>query len=141
MQPETRPKAWIVDIDGTVALRGDRSPYDWSRVGEDKPNEPVLAVVRALIGAGHRIIFVSGRMEECRFATIAWLNRHRIDAVHLHMRPDGDYTPDDKLKCAIYEREIRDFYEITGVIDDRARVVAMWRSLGLTCFAVAEGNF
>ena len=31
-------KTWIVDIDGTVAIMGDRSPFDWARVGEDLPN-------------------------------------------------------------------------------------------------------
>lgn len=141
MQGNGKPQAWIVDIDGTVALKGDRSPFDWKRVGEDKPNEPVLTVVRALAGCGHRLIFVSGRMEQCRDTTVAWLNRHRVDAVHLHMRPDDDYRPDEVLKREIYEKEIRDRYEVAGVIDDRAKVVAMWRSLGLTVLQCADGNF
>ena len=45
------------------------------------------------------------------------------------------------LKREIWETKIRDRFDVAGVIDDRARVVAMWRSLGLTCLAVAEGNF
>ncbi len=144
MQSKARPKAWIVDIDGTVALRGERGPYDWARVGEDKPNGPVIAVVQALIRDGHEIRYVSGRMEQCRDDTVAWLREHVASATlptDLFMRPDGDYTPDDKLKRAIYETQIRDRWDVTGVIDDRARVVAMWRSLGLTCLAAAEGNF
>jgi hypothetical protein len=84
---------------------------------------------------------VSGRMEQCRQETVAWLNRHGLDAVHLHMRPDGDYRPDDELKREIYEQEIRAGYLVTGVIDDRDKVVRMWRSLGLCVLQVAEGDF
>lgn len=144
MQPETRRKAWIVDIDGTVALRGDRSPYDWSRVGEDKPNRPVIDVVQALIAMGHEVRYVTGRMEQCRDSTVAWLREHVASATHpsdLYMRPDGDYTPDDRLKREIWRRDIRDRYDVAGVIDDRARVVAMWREIGLTCLQVAPGDF
>lgn len=139
---QDKPRAWIVDIDGTLALKGERGPFDWHRVGEDTPNDPVVSIVRALVRDGHRMIYVSGRMEQCRTATIAWLNGCLIDAIHLHMRPDDDYRPDDVLKREIYEKEIRDRYEIVGVIDDRARVVRMWRDeLGLTCIQVAPGEF
>lgn len=46
--PKYGEPAVIVDIDGTVALMDGRSPYDMTRVFEDKPNEPVIAVVRSL---------------------------------------------------------------------------------------------
>jgi hypothetical protein len=135
-------QAWIVDIDGTLALKGGRSAYDWARVGEDEPNEPVLAVVRALVRDGYHIIFMSGRMEQCRHATIAWLNGQHLDALHLHMRPDDDYRPDEVLKRELYEAHVKGQYEVMGVIDDRAKVVRMWRDeLGLTCLQVAPGEF
>jgi hypothetical protein len=136
-------KTWIVDIDGTLALKGERGPFDWHRVGEDAPNEPVITVVQALHSAGHRIVFVSGRMECCRDATAAWLDKHLFPVLGmlLMMRPDGDYRPDDVLKREIWETKIRDRFDVAGVIDDRARVVAMWRSLGLTCLQVAPGDF
>jgi hypothetical protein len=135
---------WICDIDGTLALHGGRGPFDWARVGEDQPNPPVVALVRALIRDGHSVIYVSGRMEQCRAETIEWLRRHVFGhdmAPLLYMRPDGDYRPDDTIKREIYDRDIAPFHRVTGVIDDRAKVVAMWRSLGLTCVQVAEGNF
>ena len=49
-------RAVIVDIDGTLALRtGDRSPFDWHRVGEDTPNPPVIELVQLIHAAGrHR---------------------------------------------------------------------------------------
>ena len=35
------PHAVICDVDGTVALRGDRGPYDYSTVHLDLPNKPI----------------------------------------------------------------------------------------------------
>ena len=51
------PPAILVDIDGTVALMGARSPYDWHRVGEDTPNQAVIEAVRAMHAAGNAIVF------------------------------------------------------------------------------------
>src|SRR5690242_417742 len=45
--PPGAPSAVLVDVDGTVALMGDRSPYDETRLHLDAPNPPVIAVVRA----------------------------------------------------------------------------------------------
>jgi hypothetical protein len=49
------PVAWLVDIDGTLALMattaGARNPYEWHRVGEDDPNPAVVDLVRALDAA------------------------------------------------------------------------------------------
>ena len=134
---------WIaVDIDGTVAFHGARSPYDETRVHEDRPNEPVLAVTRALFDAGHMLIFVSGRSEGCREATEAWLAKHtRGTASRLYMRPAGDMRKDAVVKRELFDRHIRDRFDVRAVLDDRDQCVTLWRSLGLTCLQVADGNF
>ena len=36
---------------------------------------------------------------------------------------------------------IKDKYQVDYVLDDRNQVVEMWRSLGLTCLQVADGDF
>ncbi|GAA1255263.1 NIF family HAD-type phosphatase [Sphaerisporangium rubeum] len=134
---------WLVDIDGTLALRGDRGPYDWARVGEDTPNAPVVAVVQALVLAGHRVAYLSGRKEHCRHQTEFWLATHvgHWDrAEGLWLRADHDNRSDVKVKREIYRRHFA-HQSVTGVIDDRRSVVAMWRSLGLTVLQVAEGDF
>lgn len=139
-QPSGR--LWIVDIDGTLALRGERGPYDWDRVGEDMPNPPVVAIVQALLKAGHRIAYVSGRKERCRRQTEMWLAHHvgDGDVAGLWMRGNGDNRADTVVKSEIFQKHFADA-DVFGVIDDRASVVAMWRSLGLTVVQVAEGNF
>ncbi|MFG2056966.1 AAA family ATPase [Micromonospora sp. NPDC048930] len=137
-----RPDIVLVDIDGTVALNVSRSPYDMTRVAEDVPNEAVIAAVRAMHAAGHGVVFCSGRDASARPDTEAWLARHvKVPYLALHLRANGDHRKDAVVKQEIYEREVRDRYRVVGVFDDRQQVVRMWRSLGLTVFQVAEGDF
>jgi predicted kinase len=136
------PEAVLVDIDGTVALMAGRSPYDMSRVGEDKPNRAVITAVRAMHAFGHHIVFCSGRTDDSRTVTERWLATHvGVPYEALFMRETGDNRKDSIVKAEIFEREIRHRWAVTGVFDDRAQVVRMWRALGLTVFQVAEGNF
>jgi hypothetical protein len=142
-----QPGVFLVDLDGTVALRdetapGCRSPYDWSRVGEDLPNTPVITIVQALAAAGHHIVYMSGRSEECRAATNAWIAEHiGVAGEALHMRATGDHRPDQVVKRELYKRRVKPRYTVTAVLDDRAKVVRMWRQLGLTVLQVADGDF
>ncbi|MFD2768283.1 AAA family ATPase [Micromonospora eburnea] len=137
-----RPDIVLVDIDGTIALNVSRSPYDMTRVAEDVPNEAVIAAVRAMHAAGHGVVFCSGRDASARADTMAWLDRHvQVPYLALHLRAVGDHRKDAVVKQEFYEREVRDRYRVVGVFDDRQQVVRMWRSLGLTVFQVADGDF
>lgn len=143
---------FIFDLDGTLALRDEslsdcRKPFDWARVGEDLPNPAVVEVARALIGVGHKLLFVTGRMEQCRKPTCDWLIKHLgTPGVGLIMRADEDYRPDTEVKAEMYQstlcRMLRShFGGVAGIFDDRKGVVEMWRELGLTVFQVAPGEF
>ncbi|WP_433233757.1 hypothetical protein [Actinomadura nitritigenes] len=143
----TAPGLFLVDLDGTVALRQSavdvRSPYDWDRVGEDVPHTPIVLIVQALAAAGHRIIYLSGRSEECRAATGAWIAAHiGVPGEALLMRPAKDHRADHIVKRELHERYVKPVGPVTAVLDDRATVVRMWRhDLGLTVLQVAEGDF
>lgn len=145
---------WIVDIDGTLALRGERDPFNWEYVGEDQPNRAVIMVARALCQYTP-LIFVSGRKDKgtCRRQTEMWLHENLCDfsrsgqavCIHdypLHMRAADDDRPDDVVKLEIYRTHIEGKYNVVGVLDDRQRVVDMWRdTLGLTVLQCAPGQF
>jgi predicted kinase len=136
------PKAVIADIDGTTALMCARSPFDETRVHQDRPNPPVIAVIRAMAEAGSAVVFVSGRTDGCRQATFDWLCEHTgIPFQGLFMRAAGDCRKDAVVKLELFDRHVRDCYDVTCVLDDRQQVVDMWRSLGLTCLQVAPGDF
>lgn len=136
---KTLLKAFIFDIDGTLAIMGNRSPFEWSKVGLDTLNKPVYDVLWALL-SNNEIIIVSGRDSVCRKETEKWLSDNKISYTELHMRPEGNNEKDSIIKKRIFD-DIKTRYNILGVFDDRNQVVEMWRSLGLTCFQVADGNF
>ncbi len=134
------PPAILCDIDGTVALMGDRSPYDTTRVIDDRPNKPIIDLATTLSLSGYRVIFMSGRDESCRADTEEWLRMYFGNAC-VFMRPAGDVRRDAIVKRELFDKHIRDAYDVRLVLDDRTQVVQMWRSLGLTCLQVRTVTF
>jgi predicted kinase len=132
------PKAIIVDIDGTLAKMNNRDPYEWDKVKQDYCNTVVKKIVNSYDG---NVIVVSGRDGICKNDTIEWLNDNEIKYNELYMRDEGNAEKDSIIKKRIFEENIRGKYFIEYVLDDRNQVVEMWRSLGLTCLQVADGDF
>jgi hypothetical protein len=140
-------KAIIVDIDGTIATHYDedgnqlREHHDYEQVGIDLPVPEIIQIVQMYEFRGYHIIIVSGRMDHCREKTINWLIDNEVEFDELFMRKFKDFRPDDIVKYEIYEDRIYGVYDIEFVLDDRDRVVDMWRGLGLKVLQVAEGDF
>ena len=133
--------AIICDIDGTIALRGDRDPFDHSVAMEDAVNRPVEDVLYKFKDT-HAILYVSGRDEKFRDITEYWLWVHKLDFhSKLLMRSLDDTRPDSDVKEEIWRWNIDGVYDVLFVLDDRQRVVDRWRQLGLTVLQVAEGNY
>ena len=137
---ESLPKAIICDIDGTLAHMKDRGSYDWSRVGEDEVDSIIKNLLK-ILKEKYVIILVSGRDGCCMDETKQWLEDNGIQYDQLLMRGNGDNSPDIIIKKAIFDVYIKDNYNIEFVLDDRNQVVEMWRSLGLKCLQVQEGDF
>lgn len=138
--------AILVDIDGTIALRGDREPHDHEASMEDAVNWPVVKVITSTwMGQDWLIVLMSGRQEKYRDVTEYWLWRHGIFACPvrppLFMRATKDQRKDSVVKRELYEACVAPYFDIQVVFDDRQSVVDMWRELGLTCFQVAKGDF
>jgi hypothetical protein len=142
IQDKSLERAIIVDIDGTVAKMNGRGAFDWDRVGEDKPNSPIIDIVQRF-ATTHTIIFMSGRDSVCREQTLVWLKDNvRLTHFHLFMRPEGDNRKDSIVKRELFDTNVRDKFRIDFVLDDRNQVVDMWRNdLGLTCLQVVWGDF
>lgn len=141
--------AIVVDIDGTIALKSDRSPYDYSRVYEDSVQWNVATVLYYAKMYANKsegmpeIIFLSGRSADCREQTEEWLDKKFNMAGHkLFMRPSEDpSTADFIVKDRLFDKYVADQYNVIGVFDDRRQVVQMWRTKGLTVFDVAGNKF
>lgn len=138
-----RALAVLCDLDGTLALLGGRDPYRPERCATDEPCWPVAMVLLglSLLPLPPQVILVSGRPERARDPTERWLERYRFPYSRLLLRPNGDYRPDEVVKRELYDREIAPSFDVLFVLDDRSKVVAMWRELGLLCFQVAPGDF
>lgn len=148
--PVGAPRAFLVDLDGTLALLNGRDPYDETMVSEDLPNWPVIETARSLTHSMMHPVFMSGRTDACRDATLDWILKYMFgmvraqwanDPIDLYMRASGDTRPDHVVKLELFDRHVREQYAVALVIDDRASVVRMWRSLGLTVLQCADGDF
>lgn len=137
------PNVIICDIDGTLALfKGRRSPYDVSTCEGDLVNHPVAGIIRLYAREGiAQILYVSGREDKYQEKTQRWLDANGLPKGPLFMRKTGDMRKDWIIKGEILDAEIRGKYNVEFCLDDRNQVVNFWRSIGLTCLQVAEGDF
>jgi predicted kinase len=135
--------AIIVDLDGTYCHKCDRNWFEYSKVDQDALDVTVDGIVRAYANMGYTILIVSGRegTQECRSKTLSWLDKHKVPYYDLMMRNEKDFRRDSIVKKEIYERFIKDKFDVEFVLDDRNSVCIMWREIGLKCLQVAEGNF
>lgn len=140
-QDITLPKAIICDLDGTLAHAGHRNVYDASTCDDDDIDPVVQDILFRYADAGHKILFTSGRDEAYRPQTKIFLLRAGMDDYELFMRPYGDRRKDHVIKLELFERNIYGRYNVEFVLDDRQRVVDMWRDVGLKVLQVEEGNF
>lgn len=100
--------------------------------------------VRLAAAAGYRVLFTSGREADFRDVTATWLEANIVVPGmewDLFMRPTGDRRNDAVVKLELFDTHIRDRYDVRFVYDDRDRVVAAWRSIGLAVMQVAPGAF
>lgn len=141
-------KAIIVDIDGTIAEKCDRSPYDYSRVGEDGLHWDVAYLVDLLAQDDYDVLIVSGRDDTCRRETRDWLNSRGVEYQRLFMRDTekdideyGGKDPDFLVKYRLFDEHIRGRWSVQYVIDDREQVISMWRGIGLRVLDVAGNEF
>lgn len=136
------PSAIMCDIDGTLALTGDRGPFDFARCGEDLLNESVRrALVSFRLANDDQIILLSGRGDDFRAETETWLAKHDIPFDELWMRAAGDSRRDDIVKAELFNEHVRERFNVRVSLDDRDRVVALWRRMGLPTWQVNYGAF
>ena len=146
----------IFDLDGTLANIDVRrklaakpnGKLDWdiffdpSNIKLDVPNEPVVKMAQMFAENGYTIIIFSGRSDRTKYSTRSWLSNNRVPFQKLVMRDSNasHFVPDEILKKDMLDKHA-DIDDVFLVVDDRNKVVDMWRSLGLDVFQVADGDF
>lgn len=147
VQNENLPIAIICDIDGTIADKGSRSPFDYEKVDKDKPKEEIIEIVKLMKNDNNTIIFFTGRenVGNCKEKTKQWiLNNLNLNEEQylLYMRNESDRRKDSIVKKEMFDKYVKEKFNVKFVLDDRNQVVDMWRKeLGLTCLQVDYGDF
>jgi len=142
---------YLFDLDGTLADCSHRLhhiqklPKDWDAFfgacGADSAIKHICDLAGMIVDHGASIVFVSGRSDQCREQTEAWLYDQLGFSEPLYMRKAGDYRPDDIVKGELVDRVLADGWHPIMAFEDRSRVVDMLRKRGIPCAQVADGNF
>lgn len=142
----------ICDLDGTLCdvehrrhfVNGEKKNFDafYELLVDDPRRENVYQMLLEFKMIGKFIVFVSGRPDRYREKTVEWLEDNGFPKKaysFLLMRKDKDSRADDIVKEEIFKA----FFEkewIHKVIDDRPRVIRMWRKLKLDVIDVGDGK-
>ena len=132
--------------------------FDPDNIKLDEPNHPVIKMAQLFNHDGFNIVIFSGRNDRSFHTTKEWLDLNQVPFHLLVMRPDkfkdeswpiadGNpatkdmrFMPDEILKKKMLDTFV-DKDDVLMCVDDRQKVVDMWRDEGLTCFQVAKGDF
>ena len=160
----------IFDIDGTLSnlthrkhyVTGEKRDYAafFDAMYDDLPNydicmlAEIVATYKLLqnneidtgaFGPPFAIFICTGRPDFHREQTEKWLkenvpNLYQASEAIL-MRKAGDYTADDIIKKQMLDGIRGQGFEPKLVVDDRQRVVDMWRREGVTCLQCDPGDW
>lgn len=137
------PNTIIVDLDGTLADISHRRPLvqqakpDWDLFYEscdkDTPNKWCVALIKVFKDFGYKVIILSARRESVRAKTQKWLKKVGIpnSVGCILLRKNDDHSEDTDLKRKWLHNYGKN--KILFAVDDRQKVVDMWRAEGITC--------
>jgi hypothetical protein len=143
-------KVVVFDLDGTLANADHRMhwvsshPKNWKACDAAIPQDIVhsdIAWILDFLPLDTRIILCTGRSENVREVTEAWLRDNHIEYNALYMRPSGDFRKDSVVKVELLQQIINDYGKPYLWFDDRQQVVDALRAQGIRVLQVAPGDF
>jgi tRNA uridine 5-carbamoylmethylation protein Kti12 len=144
-QSDKQNAVWV-DIDGTLAIHGERSPFDYKYSLEDKVNDPVADLVREL-SHNYLIIIATGREniiyddgQTVKDYTCNWMDLQQIPYDYVYIRDFGDNRHDYIVKKEMLD-DMDKYFNIKWAIDDRKQVVDMLRGEGVTVLDIAGHTY
>ena len=82
---------------------------------------------------------MSARPDTYRKETERWLQDHGLSHYTLLMRRGDDRRVDEQVKAEMFAQHFPDQSVVHSIIDDRPRVIRMWRERGLEVTDVGAG--
>jgi len=143
-------KAVVCDLDGTLAnvghrvhlVRQDSKQFDefYARAKDDEINDWCRVLINSVQGHYRVPVWiVSARPKTLKDVTKKWLadNGVHYEKLFLLREDEKDNTPDQELKRKwLWDNGGPE--KILFVVDDRKRVIDMWRAEGVTCLQCAD---
>jgi len=139
--------AIIVDIDDTFVDAKHKKKFvlagDWEAFTKASEEDMVNPWCKNIIEAlNYHVLFVTGRGDEMYEQTHKFLEDNLNDTdFSLYMRKEGDKTEDTIIKKEIYKTIIEPTFDVEFVLEDRQRLVDMYRELGLVVLQCDVGDF
>ena len=144
-------KVIVFDIDGTIADMEHRrhwvatKPKNWpafnAGMARDTVHKDIAALMDMFADKDYTILLCSGRGEESRAVTEAWLADNDLPYKQLYMRGLQDYRQDSIVKVELLALIKQDYGPVFMWFDDRQQVVDAIRAQGVRVLQVAPGNF
>jgi hypothetical protein len=135
--------ARVVEISGTLSdvsrvvhfISGPEK--DWEGFFGNMNSVPVNSMVRDFIKKfrqSHAIVLVSGAPDRYQAQTIDWLQRHRVPYDGIYFRPAYDKRKGWQFKKSLYEKRLKNLYQVKLVLDDKQDACEQWIKMGLQCW-------
>lgn len=143
---------WVIfDLDGTLCDVSHRlylikreHPL-WEAFNEactsDIPRRRELELLKVMRKAGYKIALFTGRSVAFQPETEEWLQYYGVKYDALQMRPSGDRRSDSVVKAEYLSKAGIKPEQVLFVVEDRDRVVKMWRDMGLLCLQNVNGAY
>lgn len=144
-------KVIVFDIDGTIADMEHRrhwvatKPKNWpafnAGMARDTVHKDIAGLMDMFADKDYTILLCSGRGEESRAVTEAWLADNDLPYKQLYMRGLQDYRQDSIVKVELLAQIRAQHGNPWLWFDDRQQVVDAIRAEGVRVLQVASGNF
>jgi hypothetical protein len=111
-------------------------PKNWDAFFAAAPLDPLLpegaSVVREL-STSCDVVWLTGRPEHCRDATVAWLRSHGLPGTRVLMRRGRDFRPSATVKVERL-RDLARERPVSVLVDDDVTVCAAAEAAGFAVF-------
>ena len=139
-----RPSPYIIcDIDGVLAIRGPRGPWEFERCEVDVLCLGIYERLRALRTSGIRIALLTGRNRRWKTVTTQWLEQCEVPYEGLFMRAEDDDARESwVVKRDIFSTSIQPEFgdRPIFIIDDDPSACAAFNNLGLLALHVCHAG-
>lgn len=138
-------KAILVDVNGTISdvskvvhmIQGKEKDWIGFFDAMNSDRVPVNPMVKDFIKRfrpAYAVVLVSGAPDRYEAQTKAWLLRHGVSFDAIHFRPDWDKRRGWQFKKTLFEKRLKNIYDIKLVLDDKQDACNMWMDKGIPCW-------